>query len=638
MPFSTRPRLQKLSGSTCFAAGSFALLLLLYLRPYYGIRHDAVLYLGQALSHLDPKNFADDIFFVFGGQTNFTAFPQLIGELLKHFDAANIFLILTGFALVLFLIGSAALLRTIFPTPQWYWSLLALLIFPPYYGGLSIISYAEPFLTGRSLAEPLALLGLAVYFSNRHVFAVVLAALAAILHPLQATAVFVVIWIDLALRDRRWLFLLLIPPTLFLLAATGVPIAEKITLRYDDEWYSWFSGPNGFVHLRKWPLQDWAVIATDVFIVALVLQNSRGTLRRFATSVLLATIVGLTSSFILSDLFRFVLPTSIQLWRIHWLFHWLAMASIPYVIIREYTKQPTSSGRFYLLLITIAVGISSVGISPNSAGNPSQAVWLLIPLYYFWPKFSARVGRNFPFLLGGAFIIILFILVGKHIAMALLRYDQAEGLREIIRPEFVILSNPLLGAVLVTAFVWAFNFSPHIKKLLLLLLIPALAYSSLAWDRRSGWTRYIESAEYNPLLFGIQFEPKAQVYWANELAAPWLILRRPSYFNSQQMGGMLFNRETAREAFTRYESLRLVEFQLSTCRLMNELNKSETSCWLDKGAIVEVCNRAKGGLDYLILDNDLKENSIGSWSIKGRLNGNRPITYHVYRCQDFLTD
>ncbi len=44
----------------------------LLVRPYQGVRHDAILYLDQALHLLHPDIFARDLFFSHGSQDRFT--------------------------------------------------------------------------------------------------------------------------------------------------------------------------------------------------------------------------------------------------------------------------------------------------------------------------------------------------------------------------------------------------------------------------------------------------------------------------------------------------------------------------------------------------------------------------------------
>jgi hypothetical protein len=66
------------------AAASFISALLLLTHAYSGIRHDSILYFGQALLQLDPSTFSKDLFFEFGSQAQFTVFPQLMAWAMQH--------------------------------------------------------------------------------------------------------------------------------------------------------------------------------------------------------------------------------------------------------------------------------------------------------------------------------------------------------------------------------------------------------------------------------------------------------------------------------------------------------------------------------------------------------------------------
>ena len=66
------------------AAALLLLFLLIYLHPYHGIRHDAILYLGQSLLRWRPEQFGQDLFFAFGSQAQFTLFPQILAWFLSQ--------------------------------------------------------------------------------------------------------------------------------------------------------------------------------------------------------------------------------------------------------------------------------------------------------------------------------------------------------------------------------------------------------------------------------------------------------------------------------------------------------------------------------------------------------------------------
>jgi hypothetical protein len=259
----------------------------------------------------------------------------------------------------------------------------------------------------------------------------------------------------------------------------------------------------------------------------------------------------------------------------------------------------------------------------------------LIPLYLKWHWIAARIGVGFQRLMLATIPVALGVLLIKHGFFVYGQVQKADGLREVIRPEFAILAYPLVAGALVGAGLYLYHRSARWRMALTALLIPALVVAAVQWDRRSQWTRFIELAHYNPRLFGAELEPGAQVYWAGELVAPWLILHRPSYFNGYQEAGMLFNRGNAKETIQREKNLSTLEFQQSICDVMDGFNKTPQSCQLDTQEVANVCKNADGKLDYLVLNNNLNIPPLGSWAIKGGLKGDTPITYNLYRCKDF---
>ena len=62
-------------------AALLAAALLAFQRPYHGIWHDSVLYLGQALAVVDPDIFRQDLFFAYGSQSRFTLVQYLLKPL-----------------------------------------------------------------------------------------------------------------------------------------------------------------------------------------------------------------------------------------------------------------------------------------------------------------------------------------------------------------------------------------------------------------------------------------------------------------------------------------------------------------------------------------------------------------------------
>lgn len=615
------------------AAALLLFFLLVYLHPYHGIRHDAILYLGQSLLRWQPEQFGQDLFFAYGSQAQYTLFPQVIAWFLSHGGAAGFFKWGTAFALFAFAASSAFVLGRLLPTGFRFFGLVAVIVLPAGYGGWNVFSYAEPFFTARSLAEPLVLLGVVAWLTNRWAMAGLVWALASIVHPLQALPVWVAAWLDRVSHDRRWLrlFWLVLPG--LVAAVLGIKPFDSLLLRYDETWHRWIAEPNKHVFLVSWQPSAWGYLLTDLFLGWLILRRADGVLYRFARMVWLATILGVGFTLIFADGLHLVLPTGVQLWRAQWLLHWLAMACVPWLLIRDAQEGGKFPTRFVLLLAIVLLG------TPSGQGDyTALAVLCLIPIYVFWERLASHVRPPLLKLLATSIPVALALMLFKHAQMVAVLYANSGGSRDVIRPEFTFFAFPLVAGGFVASGIWGWRRLHRLRLAFLALLLLASIHACGEWDRRSSWTRNIESAEYEPLLFGVELKPRAQVFWGDELLAPWLILHRPSYVNSIQSAGLLFNRGTAEEFYKRKKIIEALEFQSKVCGLMNELNRNigtADSCSVSNEVVADVCAKADGVLDYLVLDQPLAARPLGSWQVMGGLKGDRPIIYRLYQCSDF---
>src|SRR5947207_3334034 len=62
-------------------------------RPYVGLRHDSQMYCAQVLNRVEPGAYADDLFFRYGSQDQFSAFSALAAPLAAHMPVALLFLL-----------------------------------------------------------------------------------------------------------------------------------------------------------------------------------------------------------------------------------------------------------------------------------------------------------------------------------------------------------------------------------------------------------------------------------------------------------------------------------------------------------------------------------------------------------------
>ncbi|NSL55313.1 hypothetical protein [Uliginosibacterium aquaticum] len=609
-------------------------LLLVYLHPYHGLRHDSILYLGQALLRARPDEFGLDLFFAFGSQASFTLFPDFVAFLLQAtgVSAPVLFMWLTAASSLCFLLASGLLVRRLFPETFHFWVLLALLVMPAGYGGHKIFAYLEPFFTARSVAEPLVLLALALWFGNRRVWALMAWMLAAVCHPLQALPAVLLVWLDLVLADRRWLHLLWPGVLLFALGLMGWAPAGKLVQVYDEQWFKWIVVPSPHLFVFSWQPDAYAYLLLDLFVAFLTWQRASSELMsRFARSVLLATGVAFVASAVLADGLHLVLPTSLQLWRMHWILHWFAMAAAPWLLISSVRLEGGRSLRTLLLLACLAFGVQTggLGISPF-------VVPILMLLYLFLPRIEGKISASIQKLLFAVVVGVIFLGVLKFSYGIFLLSEKYGGDRSHFREEFVLLSFPLIAVTLMAGGVALWRHIVKIRAFLIFFLVLGLLYAFQSWDRRTVWTQYIESAQNSENIFGVEIEPGAQVFWDGELLAPWLILNRPVYFDGQQTAGLAFSRGTAEEAYKRKDVMEIVQVQRQICSVVNSLQGEQSHCRIDNDVVADACRKSEGKLGYLVLDDALNAPAIGSWKIKGGMVKDKNMTYYLYRCKDFV--
>ena len=78
-------------------------------REYYGVWHDARIYMGRGLADLDPQGVGSDLFYRFDGQSSFSVFSKIVDVLIPVFGLAHSALLLSATSLLLWLAAMAAL-------------------------------------------------------------------------------------------------------------------------------------------------------------------------------------------------------------------------------------------------------------------------------------------------------------------------------------------------------------------------------------------------------------------------------------------------------------------------------------------------------------------------------------------------
>lgn len=598
------------------------ILLVALVRPYAGLRHDAILYLGQLIQRGDPSALAADIFFAHGSQDSYSLYSLLVGPLLRVLPFGVVQALLL---LVTQCATYAALFRLLKPleNPAVRWAGLAMVAcLSRQYGGLGIFGFAEDFLTARSLAEPLTLWALVAALEQRHRLWPWLILAAGLLHPIMALPGCCVIWILLVLRDRCWLWalaLLLVPVALMLME---VPPFTALSQRYGAAWWALIAEVNPQVLFENWRPMDWQRIGIDALVLLMGWRCLPASLSRCCLAVLAASALLLSLAVVGGDLIHNVLLTQLQLWRVLWIAHAVALCILPGLLWMAWHLVHPAGKPLAAAGMLMALGIDQ-DLSFGWALLIWPALWLLLI------RQGIEVNRRSAW--GGIWVSVAMVAmlgvirVLNALLVSRLGYFDAP-------PRSVLLQALSLPAMALLLFWLTWRLWAVSRALSLAVLALALGIAVPNADARSEWTQLIEKGLPGPHPFNQFVEPGAQVYWHEEFAPVWVWMHRPSYYSKAQAAGLLFNEATALDFRERWEAWEPVREQVLGCRFSSLFTRhSPSECITPSEAnLVTLCSSQKR-LDYLIIERRLRLPPLASWN--PRLPSHPELNFHLYACQ-----
>lgn len=590
--------------------------------PYHGIRHDGILYLGQALFCLYPETFQKDIFFQYGSQANFTLFPLIEATSIDLFGIGPGIVLLLVVGQIAFFITLFWCLRLFLRGPYLWLGLLFVGVFPHDYGGLGVFSYGENFLTARTLAEPLCLYGLGLALRDRVLAATIAFIVAFAIHPLMTVPAILLWWIWASLRTPAlwWLAVAgLLPVALSILAIEPFSLLTKT---YDDLWWEGVRLNNGHTLLSLWEWQDWQRLFFDIAIMWLGIQLAGPRLRTFLKALILMAIAGLLVSGLGADLLRNVLITGLQLWRVHWLLHLFAIALVPWCCL-HLLRSGVRVKRVGALLVSVAL---------LALDLPGGGVALIVALALLrWDRVTAlRLSRGVEWLVRLSFLVVVLMVIGRQAwGVSLPSGTWAEfgagWSARLAQPAF-------LGLLGTTLLLWqAHRFGCILKGVVAAAL---LGFGLSHADQRSGWPRYVESHFDSLPVFQAYLRPGDQVYWQSNyygLLGSWVLLKHPCYLTDPQGAGLLFNRSTALEFMKRSSVFKRLTIQEAVCAIQNSLEGGDR-CRIDEDLLDDVCSRSPG-LGAFISESHFSGRVAAEWSLP-LPDGQGGKSFYLYLCPD----
>ena len=631
LPMTTRkdPAETFLSRNLGAIAGALlGLAIVLYIRRYGGINHDAPLYMGQALEQRWPAIFGNDLFFAHGSQGSYTLFPWLLGLSFDWIDPPSAFLWGSLAAILLFAAAGWYCLSGLLPKGQRYWAWLGVLCLPSMYGRTIIFSYHEPFLTPRPIAESLCLLAIGLLARGRYALAIASLACAGVFHPLQAIAAALVIWPWLVMQDHRWLHAAWGAIPILLLAFAGIAPFDGLLRQVDAAWLAELRQFTGQLFVTEWPIADQTLVGFDAMVLAYSWRVLQGRFGAWCMAALAGVAVGMAGSLVLVDWLHLVLPAGLQLWRVHWLAHWLAMAAIGVLVFRDVSAKDISGA--------LCLGMGSL-LALSGSG------WLWLPFTVLYVARSRLLGHVKPqlwTLLGALFALGLLVLLADYIANEWLEFRIAHYRLELYAFDRRILAHPLvaLGLPLLCVCIWTRLASRGRLLLVIGLLCPVIAFGAFRWDTRSPITLAFERNASRTDLFGTTLPAGSLVYWDDDtLVGSWLILQRANYFNPRQLSGLVFNRGTAMDARVRLDRVELLYRESMYCKDRSIPYEERQHCRVDDRSLRLACSAGPTiRPDYLVLPYRQAMPALGSWAIMDPATGEPALTYWLYGCREIM--
>ncbi len=579
------------------------------------------------MQHWMPSALTEDIFFRYGSQDQFSIFARIMAWMYDRLGRAATQQISLATCHVALLIVAARLVWSV-PSQGLRWlGLVALATMSHYYGGRTVFSFAETFLTARTAAEPLALAALLAWLSGWRWSAAGLWLSAAAMHPLMALPVAMVCWVDSVLADGRWWWLM--PPVALLLAFlafAGVgPFATALHV-FDADWLRVLHSSTPHLFLFDWGPAAWSSTALDLGILWLARPLLPVALRRVTTAVLLVCLGTLLATAIGSDLLHNVLLTQLQVWRSLWLARLFALLLLPLVLLR--TWQRSDVGR----CAALALALATLAINREWGLGWAFLGWAVLMQ---WTA-SAAAPRISPALLKACFwasAVPLGVLSLLIIARYLREVHELTGTIAAGDVLWALVSTPTLSLPLGWVLLHAGRGPARLQLLVAVGAVFALTVGIGSWDRRDAWRRYAEDAQPGQHKFAARMAWNAQVYWHGQLLPTWSLLGRPSFFSSEQGAGLVFNRATAVEFARRSAPFAALNFQQEICSVIAAVTEGSAKigdCKPDLGVAEEIC-RLPRGPDFLVFPYAFSRGEVDRWTFAA--SERETVTFHLHDCR-----
>lgn len=605
-------------------------------RPYYGIVHDALFYMLQAIHELNPNRFAEDLYFKFGSQDEFTMFSIIYAPLLQLIGVANTAIVFAIVGQIFWICALLYFVRGLIRQRSLaLMSVAAVIALPNTY---VLLDYGEGFVTPRIFAEALTMAALGLLVRRRTGWAMAAFVASIAIHPLMTLSglAFSSIYL-MSKRPRWWIAIAAGVALLAVLSIMNIQPFANLHAAYDPQWFDIINVRGSFWLVSNWPpvgsLRVLSIIT--LAIMELAYANSRD--RRLLGLFLAVGVGGIICALLGGDVTHNVFVIEIQPWRSMWLLTLVANLYAVPTLVRLYRLG--KAAELTRLAFLTALGLLLVSQMAPAVIVTVAPMTLVAALLGAWQFATARQlptpARLFVFA-----VIASVLGVGVAISYGYMLFLQPW------REEFW-RSLYSLGLVIAALGVMTYLLTPlmsqrrQIARLLPWLAGALVPLALIGWDARTPWTEFVELSQPIPKSLAEHIPRNASVYWEGGLEMLWLRMEQPSYFSCAQATEDLFFRDVALAYQRRAEGfwpLRTVDFRgYMICPPLDNTDKPTRT----RADLRLVCDH-EPRLDYLVLMRPVEDIEAKIWNspvakrdvyvAHGKLIVDDVSRFYIYAC------
>ncbi len=547
------------------------------LMPYQGLFHDAILYAGQVLHSADDR-FADDLFFKYGSQNDYTLLPRLLAPLALKFGVEPVFFVAYLLSNAVRLAASQALVfRVLGRSPATAAGVLLIAVADVPTGCSAVFRVNEPFFTARVPALALSILGLERVLAGRYLTAGVCLLLGLAAHPLMAfpAAAIAVTWAAWEWATTTARRGVVGAAGVLGLAAVGAYLARTAG-SLDPEWRALVLSKNSYLDPLTWKAFDTLRLLVAAGTVAAVARSADRPTRRFLTVTLAAAAVGyllgamaVRGSWALllqGQPYRAVWPMELlgfpagllvvgRLWQAGPGTRLYAVAVFTLLLAGRDVIQPGSG---LLFAGMTGVGVAAAVVTGRTRSDPAWLAWALTVGLGGWAVvwYGGVVPAGFGPLLSAP--------IRDAVSWAYRIEPVSAATGPLARFAAVLAGSAvLLGCVPYPRRATAVAAGLGLGVSLAVFLVPRPDRFASTFDPRRSDYEFVRTylrANWN--------EPRtATLYWPfAKIGTVWCDLGANSYVSLAQLSGITFSRECATESFRRF--LQVLDFEIDAIREM----------------------------------------------------------------------